>query len=258
MQHRTLYLVFFFLCFSTITLIAQDNDGDLILDNVDLDDDNDGILDVNDCQIAIPNFSFEAPGFTPPYPAADDWTIVGGNGTGLHNIEASNYPAADEGNYFFYMNTNPGVVAQATTSNLLGIYSEGGYILTVAIGDGIGATVFRNDAESIIELGYYDNLGIFITVNSRTIDGATETPAGEWTDFELLVNINAGDLALGQGIFIRITHTGATGAQAGNYDNIRLERDSDGDGISNCFEIDSDGDGINDLLEAGHTDADNS
>ncbi|WP_339728430.1 T9SS type B sorting domain-containing protein [Maribacter stanieri] len=257
MQHRTLYLVFFFLCFSTITLIAQDNDGDLILDNVDLDDDNDGILDVNDCQIAIPNFSFEAPGFTPPYPAADDWTIVGGNGTGLHNIEASNYPAADEGNYFFYMNTNPGVVAQATTSNLLGIYSEGGYILTVAIGDGIGATVFRNDAESIIELGYYDNLGIFITVNSRTIDGATETPAGEWTDFELLVNINAGDLALGQGIFIRITHTGATGAQAGNYDNIRLERDSDGDGISNCFEIDSDGDGINDVLEAGHTDADN-
>jgi gliding motility-associated-like protein len=258
MQNRTLYLVIFFLCFSTITLIAQDNDGDLILDNVDLDDDNDGILDVNDCQIAIPNFSFEAPGFTPPYPAADNWTIIGGNGTGLHNTEASNYTAAPDGTYFFYMNTNPGVVAQATTTNLVGIFSEGGYLLTVAIGDGINNTnPFRNDAESIIELGYYDNLGTFITVNSRVIDGATETAPGSFSDFELLTVLNAGDPALGQGIFIRITHTGAAGAQAGNYDNIRLELDSDGNGISNCFEIDSDGDGINDVIEAGYTDANN-
>lgn len=257
MLHRTIYLVFFFLCFSTTTLFAQDNDGDLVLDNVDLDDDNDGILDINDCQIAIPNFSFEAPGFTPPYPAADDWTIIGGNGTGLHNIEASNYTAAPEGNYFFYMNTNPGIIAQATTTNFVGIFSEGGYLLTVAIGDGINNTnPFRNDSESIIELGYYDNFGTFITVNSRIIDGATETVPGSFNDFELLTVLNAGDPALGQGIYIRITHTGATGAQAGNYDNIRLELDSDGDGISNCFEIDSDDDGVNDVLEAGYSDAD--
>lgn len=275
MLKKTLFLALFLLM-GAATLCAQDIDGDGILDAIDtcptnydttnldsdgdgigdicdLDDDNDGILDTFDCLIEVPNFSFESPVGPPYYLAVDDWDIVGGNGTGFHDLTADNYPSAPDGTQFFFMNTNPGVVAEATTSNPIGVFSEGGYILTVAVGDGINnASAFRNDAESILQLGYEDGGGVFVPVATRIIDGATETTPGTWTDFEVIVDLPTGDIAIGNGILIRITHTGAAGAQAGNYDNVRLALDTDRDGISNCLEVDSDNDACFDGLEAGH------
>ncbi|MEL6305841.1 MAG: hypothetical protein AAFQ20_13775 [Bacteroidota bacterium] len=282
MRTRTLQLLALFLLISTVAF-GQDADGDGILDAADLcptnydvggvnidtdgdgigdpcdlDDDNDGILDLYDCQIPVTNYSFESPVGPPYYLAVTDWTVVGGNGTGFHDIQpANNYVAAADGNQFLYMNTNSGVTGQITLTNPIGVFTEGGYILTVAIGDGISGAVFRNDNQSVIEIGYGNDAASFTPIAQRTVDGTTETAPGTWTDFEVVIDLAAGNPAIGEGILIRISHTGGPGLQAGNYDNVRLQYDSDSDGIPNCLEIDSDADGINDVLEAGHTDADN-
>lgn len=259
MLKRTLYLSLLLWGFSLTTTYAQDSDGDGVVDALDVDDDNDGILDVDDCQYVIPNFSFESPTGPPYYIPADDWTVIAPNGHGFHDIQpANNYPAAAEGNQFLFLNTNDGVTATATTTNPVGVFHEGSIILKVAVGDGINNTnAFRNDNETILELGYDDGLGNFVSVANRVIDGTVETIPGTWTDFDLSLNLTPADTAiLGQGILIRITHTGGLGTQAGNYDNVRLEMDSDGDGISNCFELDSDNDGVSDILEAGYNNDD--
>ncbi|MEH6679322.1 MAG: T9SS type B sorting domain-containing protein [Sediminicola sp.] len=251
---RTSFLFFFLLLalfMGSTTVSAQDTDNDGVMDTVDVDDDNDGILDTDDCVIPVANFSFETPA---PYAGATNWTTTGSNGAGTHNLEpATNYPAAADGVQFLYINTNNGVVGQVTLNTPYATFSEGGYILTVAVGDGIANSNFRNDAQSILELGYGNDPASFVPIANRVIDGATETLPGTWTDFDVTVDLAAGDPAIGQGILVRITHTGAAGANAGNYDNVRVVLDSDGDGISNCLEVDSDNDGCPDTVEAGHT-----
>lgn len=252
MLHRTLYLALLCLTFSLISN-AQDADGDGVDDYIDLDSDNDGILDINECIIPIADFSFEN---TVPYGLSPEWINSGSGGS--HNLEPSNYLTAAEGNQFLYINSFGGTNS-VTLDRFSKTYEEGRYTLIVAIGDGIFDRADRNDNENILEIGYGSDGASFIPLNSVTIDGNATIP-GTWTDFEVSVDITAPNPALGQGILVRITHiasalpvgTNTARSDAGNYDNIRIFKDSDMDGLSDCIDTDSDNDGCFDTTEAGH------
>ncbi len=234
-----------------------DSDGDGVGDVCDADDDNDGIKDSYDCVVDVTNASFENPA---PYGVPDGWEFdfSSGNTGGTHDIFNNNYEAASDGMQFLFINTTPpNDIGTITIDKPISTFEVENYILTIAIGDGISSTnVYRNDGISTIEIGYGTDASSFTPLASRVIDGATETAPGTWTDFDIPVSIAAGSPALGQGILIRITHeaqgTGSNRAYAGNYDNIRLVRDSDGDTVSNCLDTDSDGDGCFDTQEMGH------
>ncbi|WP_299435353.1 T9SS type B sorting domain-containing protein [uncultured Maribacter sp.] len=241
------------ICFLFATpIFSQDTDGDTVFNNIDVDDDNDGILDIYDCIIPIPNYSFENP---IPYSIPTNWINTSGTAlqAGTHDIDASNYLAAHEGNQFLYINSANGITNQVTLDLPYGVYSETGYIFSIAIGDGLANTQYRNDGISTIEMGYGNSAAGFnpIPGASIVVDGTT-TLDGTWTDIEIPFTINAGDPAINEGILIRISHEGRTNELAGNYDNLRLEIDTDADGISNCLEVDSDNDGCFDTEEAGH------
>ncbi|WP_282118125.1 T9SS type B sorting domain-containing protein [Maribacter aquivivus] len=256
MLHRTLYLAILFLSFSFI-VIAQDSDGDGIDDYIDLDSDNDGILDINECVIPIADYSFENTIF---YGLSPEWISTGSAGS--HNLEASNYLAAAEGNQFLFINSFGGSVS-VTLDQFSKTYEEGRYTLVVAIGDGIFDRLDRNDNENILEIGYGSDGASFTPLNSVTIDGSATLP-GTWTDAEVSVDITAPSPALGQGILIRVTHvasavpvgTNTARSDVGNYDNFRIYKDTDMDGLSDCIDADSDDDtnssGCFDGLEAGH------
>ncbi len=242
--------------------LQADADSDGIGDVCDVDADNDGIKNTYDCEIGIYNASFEAPQGPPYYGAADQWllTPAGSNSSGTHDIFNNNYIAAADGSQFLFINTpqTGAPVGTVTLNRPISTFERDSYILTIAVGDGSQDSPFRNDGISTIEVGYGNDATSFTPLAgaTRVIDGATETPAGTWTDFDISFTVPDASAALGQGILIRITHegqgAGPTRAYAGNYDNIRLARDSDGDGISNCLDTDSDGDGCFDAEELGY------
>ena len=207
-------------------------------------------------------------------------TGVGGNAIGVHyanvanSVEtvvpntfyAPNYltdadgvnngPLPSDNGKFAYIN-GTGTITQQPDPTRNPTIEEGNYILTVAVGDGLDyVNVFRNDGQSTLELGY-DNAGTFTPLATRVIEGH-ETPNGLWTDFELTANIPAGSPAIGNLLLVRISHLEnlAKNQGAGNYDNIRIDFDYDGDGLADCYDWDSDNDGCGDVTEAGFTDDD--
>ncbi|MEL7271432.1 MAG: hypothetical protein AAGL34_17805, partial [Bacteroidota bacterium] len=233
-----------------------DNDSDGVPDATDIDDDNDGIEDIYECEIPVLNHSFEdsPAGGPPPVPNWNFFTPIGGGVEFLQPPPAGspNYHNAPDGIQFAFVNGSGAILMNTPYA----VFELGGYSLTVAVGDGIDrANSFRNDGTTLLELGY-DNGGGFTPIGPGLTINPGETPNGIWKDFTYNVNVPAGP-AIGESILIRISHTEnvALNQQAGNYDNIRLVRDTDGDGISNCFDLDSDNDGCNDVVEAGHTDS---
>lgn len=261
MLERILLLSVLLLCAST-TLFAQDADGDTVLDYIDLDSDNDGILDTVECIVPIADYSFEN---TVPYNLGPEW--IGSGSSGSHDLDATNnYVAADEGIQFLYINSF-GANVSVTSNQFSKTYEVGTYTLTVAVGDGIRDTPDRNDNINIIEIGYGADAASFIPLAQNTIGGDATVP-GTWIDVSVSYTIpdpalgGPIDPALGQGILVRITHVpsatpvgiNTVGSDAGNYDNIRLTKDTDGDGLADCLDIDSDNDGCTDAVEAGHID----
>ncbi|WP_423998846.1 T9SS type B sorting domain-containing protein [Maribacter sp. IgM3_T14_3] len=240
--------------------LYKDNDGDGILNEADLDDDNDGIRDEYECEIPIENFSFEddLPGASPQ----TGWVFTAPDGAGIEGLISPpalnpNYYSVTDGNQLAFINGT----GYMELSNVYATYEQSAYILSVAIGDGIdNSNPYRNDGLSLIQLGYYNDDDnniltppVWVLIDEEEIQGY-ETQPGTWADFSLNVNIVDGDSALGNGIVVRITHTenGILNQRAGNYDNIRIVKDTDNDGISNCFDTDSDNDGCPDVEEAGH------
>lgn len=239
---------------NTCDVFYQDFDQDNVNDTIDLDDDNDGILDIYDCQIPILNYSFEdsAPGVFPQ--EGWDFTPLSGDAASVaipNSID--DYYYAPDGNQYGFINGD-GQISQRQTS---GSFELGTYVLSLEIGDGIDyfANNFRNDGTSLIEIGYLDGGGNFVQVNSLTVTG-DQTPNGIWTKFSFSTLIAAGSPALGEGIRIQISHTqnNALNQRRGDYDNITLSRDRDNDGVIDCNDLDSDGDLCNDTIEVGHLD----
>ena len=73
------------LCDFTVDITNADNDGDGIGDVCDLDDDNDGILDSNECEIPIANAGFEIGSLAI---ATTNWSVVGGsNGSAIGTFQ---------------------------------------------------------------------------------------------------------------------------------------------------------------------------
>lgn len=245
----------------------NDFDGDGISNDVDLDDDNDGIRDVYECEIPVANSSFE--NFSIPKNFIEDWRFIRNDApnpdsnAGLENPaiigDGTNYNSAPDGVTYAYINGNGSI----TLNSVYGTFEPGGYILEILLGDGLNLNNrFRNDGQTTIQIGYHDgDINNFMAISgaTRIIEG-WETPNGMWSKFQVSGSVSSLDPALGQAISIRISHAGNADLLQwqGNYDQVRLYKDTDNDGISNCFDLDSDSANTitcPDVVEAGHIDS---
>ncbi|PKV49929.1 gliding motility-associated-like protein [Aquimarina sp. MAR_2010_214] len=254
-----------------------DNDHDGVPDGCDLDDDNDGILDIDE-SICTPNQS-------------GDWTISGttaeydfGDGV-VAKVTTTNTNPFTSGN-FNPLGTGFWSENLEGDSSLQNLYSWD-TILTINFEDGSGNPIKVNDP-----ILHFDRLGGFFGVNQNSaeimlIDGMTWGPLEGTMDFRTRpTSVRDG----GVGVVPPVGNTGEstendadgsaagslrihgtvssimlkfvqTGVNAFGKDGIELilfacnNLDTDGDNIPDYLDLDSDNDGIYDADEAGHAES---
>lgn len=233
-----------------------DIDNDSVNDNIDLDNDNDGITNctesygnqninisnLNTGNISIGDYSNSFTGAI---------TGSGGNITGNSDGSfVSNIPAG-KGNFAKYTLTfaqpiSIGIeyVSTANSTDLLNANAE--YIITTDVDKTI--TVLNPNNQLLIDTNY---------------DGIYESGVTEYSSFEIRFQLNGTlPLAAGTGTFkfssylthtISFTHKNTSETEANKsslkFFAVCVPKDSDGDGIPDQLDTDSDNDGIPDWME---------
>jgi len=233
-----------------------DIDNDSVNDNIDLDNDNDGITN---CTESYGNQNINISNLNTGNVSIGDYsnsfsgaiTGSGGNLTGYSDGSfISNIPAG-KGNSSKYTLTfaqpiSVGIeyVSTANSDDLLNSNAE--YIITTDVDKTI--TVLNPDNQLLIDTNY---------------DGIYESGVTEYSSFEIRFQLNGTlPLAAGTGTFkfssyltntISFTHNNISETEANKstlkFFAICVPKDSDGDGISDQLDTDSDNDDIPDWME---------
>ncbi|WGH76596.1 gliding motility-associated C-terminal domain-containing protein [Tenacibaculum tangerinum] len=247
---------------NTITVLASDlkpdTDGDGVADICDLDDDNDGILDVVESPNVSANGSFETPniqGYSGPLPSS-----TGSDGetnwvSGFNSISGWNVTSGNIDIYQDYVNATDGI----QTIDLYGNGAHGIIEQTFVVDNAGDPYVFSLDyssrfvgsqAEVVIDGTVVTTLNLIPScVNNGDVAGQTLFTC-DWQTFEYQ------GVATGTSVTIVIRSTVTGGGGTGIFvDNILFDllEDSDNDGIPNSLDLDSDNDGIPDNIEAQTT-----
>ncbi|MDR7208080.1 Ig-like domain-containing protein, partial [Flavobacterium piscis] len=260
-------LIVMLLCF-VISANAQygpsdDFDGDGIVNSQDLDDDNDGILDTDECSNLILSGSFE--NVTTPAQGNNigaiitPWVLVG--------LNQSNVILVDGPGPFVYgggvsgwgpqSSADPGLANINTAQRYLDITNGSNDFYQSFTLTGSGTTILtysgffssRNAAPGSLapstgtgSIRIVDGNGIAGVVRATT-GNITVTNNTSWTFIEGTVSLPAGTYSYVVSM-----------DDAMNFDNANLngQCDTDNDGIPNKFDLDSDNDGCSDANEYYH------
>ncbi|PKV51821.1 putative repeat protein (TIGR01451 family) [Aquimarina sp. MAR_2010_214] len=235
---------------NTAIVCEPDSDGDGIVDSADLDDDNDGIKDLEE--------------------NCEGFRAQNSNGSWIGNTTSTvTYTLPGFVSQSNTMNTNDGQTRYYINDNGAGtrVAKSGDIIYTVTFSPGVPAN----------EIGFYIN--DFDGVNSPggsymiTVNGGS-APQGLFRRAELFSNkmtynvstgtiSSLGDTVNNQSIMLvgnsttLITELVVTSSNIGPGDNVAysifgaLTCDTDGDGIADYLDLDADNDGIYDVVESG-------
>ena len=252
-------------CANQGTATSQDFDCDGVINSIDIDDDNDGILDIDEdrCNLQYyENF---------------------GNINGVTNLATAGLPGSttamgfggDDGLYAISNRLDPfignwwnGNALDPINPNVGGVmYVNAGannvYTSPLFSGWAPGVTYkfsFRIFVSSPTPSVSFDILnsggGVIAQVFTGNLGSAE---SGRWLVYESSFTMPAG---VTTGRFKISNYNGAGMGQDYTIDELRLWRadvvcDTDGDGVPNSLDVDSDGDGCNDVVESGGIDANN-
>ncbi|MFK8010073.1 MAG: DUF4347 domain-containing protein [Saprospiraceae bacterium] len=256
----------------------QDSDGDLINDDVDLDDDNDGILDVNECPvlsfttrtplswtISAANVTNSNIGLNPvidnisPHALDAIALLYGGSGNSLSFDEDANYSFINLPNG----HTNTGVLYDDPddSPDLGQIYEE----LTYPDTEWSIESTFDLTGMDLVQYSQFTISGNFYADDAMTIyinNNSIASPSSTWyLDPEPFTGTFPTTSLIAGTNTIRIDFTNNTNSISGvafNFDiGFNCNLDTDGDGIVDRLDLDSDNDGCADFVEGGgsHTES---
>ncbi|MDP5106799.1 MAG: gliding motility protein, partial [Polaribacter sp.] len=242
-----------------VSICPDDFDGDLIIDNLDVDIDNDGILncdesignatlnlsDINNPEIIFADTTSSATFTTATYTTTE--TSNSFTGTNLGDFVSIINPASDS-KLHYEIKFNQNVNFKFTQNKAVDHIAVAGEYFILKIGP---------NSKNITLLDPDDQLLIDTNFDEEFEDGITQISASEiWfqykanttgaaSTFEFLANqVDQFDFKH-QSFGIATTST-----FNGNIQLTCFSLDSDGDGIENMFDVDSDNDGIPDISEA--------
>jgi VCBS repeat-containing protein len=258
-----------------IITVIPDSDGDGIADNIDIDDDNDGITDLNESGGVDPLADADSDG-TPNYrdqtPGSGLPTWVDTNADGIND----KYDADLDGiiNSIDLDSDNDGVPDLLEAG---GVDTDGdGRIdsTTDTDGDGLmnpydastgGDNIVNDDRDGDGVKNYLDldsdNDGIPDVIESGGTDSNNDGKIDGYTDtdgdgFAQSVDGDSNNDGTAENTANALIITGTDGNNDGVPDSWP-RANNDGNGFPNAYDLDADGDGILDAREAGMPDADN-
>jgi len=242
---------------NTDSSACLDSDGDNVPDNIDLDDDNDGILDIDeDCSVdSLQNASFETETGWTLNNDADLQASQGGIAPFDYQVASLGDPITItdnlipvDGNYVAI-----GYAGSDSFSQNITINQPGDYTFCVSAQLLSGSYIDSNNGNQLRTLLETMNFELRFagTTNSYTIN-----TTGAFQEFCISRTINTA------GTYNIRIYQPTGGNYLFAYDGAIVKIDScnldaDGDGIPNSLDLDSDNDGITDVIESGGTDVNN-
>ncbi|WP_299795776.1 gliding motility-associated C-terminal domain-containing protein [uncultured Maribacter sp.] len=258
---------------------AQDSDNDTVLDINDLDDDNDGIPDLEEGLLCITSTNLNSPGYatntdfsTSPTSTVvlnglDNGTFnfsaaVSGSATWANGIQIQNNAQIGDFLYGQPQNTNNTASADVVTytfdfptpvknfSFITGGLNNNDQVTITAFNGGTPITITSDNFSGL------DN-GVFVSGN--TVQGTVFD-----NSFDPLINVfstyipgTIDQLVITSGKADGVSAQVTVGFYAFGYCIADPTADFDGDGVPNSLDLDSDNDGILDIIEAGGSDSNN-
>ena len=243
-----------------VSSCANDNDNDGVNDNIDLDNNNDGITNCNESYgdqninianinsgtIAIGNFSNSFTGTVTTSTIASPTSIIGNtDGSFVSDVPAGKHNTVEYKLTFAQpMSVGLEYVTTANTTDLLN--SDGQFIVSCPINKTI--TVLNPSNQLLIDTNY---------------DGIYESGVTQYSSFEIRFRLNSTTpIAAGTGTFKFMTNM--SNAISFKHENLSdsfgnkctlkfyatcVPLDSDGDGVPNQLDYDNDNDGVPDNIE---------
>ncbi len=258
---------------TTMVLPSCDNDGDLVDDNIDIDDDNDGILDVDEHQglpdpvadadgDGIPNYiDPDSPGFVDSnFDGVDDQYDADLDGIiNSFDPDSDNDACSDVIEAGFTDPNGDGVLAELPTvvngvGQVTGTNAIDGYTAPLDVAPANGVPDYLEAGSTPPDAGADQ----FISSTSATLAG--NTPSGGSTALWTLVsgsgtitnptdpNTTVTGLGIGTNVF-QWTFTNACGTSSDQVSIVTGNLDSDNDLILDIVDLDDDNDGIYDVDE---------
>ncbi len=236
--------------------VLADTDQDGVADKIDLDDDNDGLLDVNEGLSVNPNtirVTFDADQWT----EADDtqWelrdadgNVVASDDTISNNVVEITDVSVGAGNYTFTILDNFGDGLSGSDPASYQIEVDGVVIVDSGANPNFGGSVtevFTVDPNETTTNSDSDMVADHLDLDSDN-DGITDNVEAQSTDGYIAPS---GDDTDGDGLDDAYDATPTTGA-GGSLGIAAV--DTDNDGTDDVLDTDSDGDGTDDVDEAGH------
>ena len=270
-------------CTQVVTLVTQDNDLDGVCDSGDLDDDNDGILDTDECGNILINGSMEdytscpnlssagtinnAIGWTTSHPTGGQLMVVDDNCSS--NRPASGWSATtglsggSDGNN--WLGGHNGEDAQVVLDYAL--VSGGNYTLSFDAGYVVQPPFTQPGALTLygVAVGATDYSTANLLGTSGDINNQLSNTNENWQTYSFSFTATAD---IDRILFLADYNSGGgSGHQTYMYfDNLVLSgdnfsaacdnEDTDGDLMPNYQDTDSDGDNCFDVVEAGYSDPD--
>lgn len=263
---------------------CTDTDGDGVDDLADIDDDNDGILDVTECLTGVDHtqetkllFDFNTPA------SIDDWAAYGAINAPKHSSTAdgdvtvqtvwggTRIPSPDNSEFITSTDVGGGRGAFQYPNSI----SSGVYVANLQDVNRLSFDLFNSDwsAGEDIDLNYLIDIytdgstislsGSFTSAQKNTLNGVHNADASIWTTIPgwITMNLDLSSYTFSKLRGIRIYAEDITngGAEVMALDNVKFyilhsaptcNTDVDNDGIPNQLDLDSDGDGCPDAVEA--------
>ncbi len=246
-----------------VSICPDDIDNDGIIDNIDIDNDNDGILN---CTESYGNQDIDLSTITVGSLPIGGYTYTGIAST-MGNVATTPFVGDTDGTFMSDTPNKNGTVETSVTydinfNNTLNLMLE--YATSTSLGNGL----MNDDEEFIIQVPNTKTITLLDPDDQLLVDtdfdGIYQTGVTQYSSFEIRFKLNGTSLALGAGTFgfsansvdaltyIHKNNSDTNSNQATfKITATCLPLDSDNDGIIDQLDYDSDNDGIPDMIENG-------